>query len=361
MRNKVLFTLAIIGLVAGLVSAYIFGIEKKPQPPAFNPASNPYGKGIYANGIIESYQKSGENINIYPEVAGTITRILVAEGQTVRQGTPLLMIEDSVQRATAAQQKSQAEAALAFLEELKAQPREETLEVARAQVELAQATLKSSRDQLDKQRQSYALNPRSVSRNDLDNAENAANVAKANLDVARRQYELTEAGAWIYDIRNQENQYRALTKAYTASNALLAKYTVRAPADGVILSINAAVGSYISPQGTYDTYTQGATPVFVMGSARNYMGVRCYIDEILVHRLPKGGRMKAKMFIRGTDINLPLEYVRVQPYVSPKIQLSNQRTERVDVRVLPVIFRFAKPADLSLYPGQLVDVYIGEE
>jgi HlyD family secretion protein len=70
--------------------------------------------------------------------------------------------------------------------------------------------------------------------------------------------------------------------------------------------------------------------------------------------------MRAQMFIRGTNIRVPLEYVRVQPYVSPKIQLSNQRTERVDVRVLPVLFRFQKPKDIQLYPGQLVDVYIGE-
>ena len=69
-----MFSLAIVGLLAGLVSAYIYGIEKKPQPPVFNPASNPYGKGIYANGIIESYQTSGANINIYPEVSGTIIK-----------------------------------------------------------------------------------------------------------------------------------------------------------------------------------------------------------------------------------------------------------------------------------------------
>ncbi len=361
MRNRIIFILAIIGLLAGLVSAYIFGIEKKPLPPAFNPASNPYGKGIYANGIIESYQLNGENINIYPEVPGTITKILVAEGQSLRQGTPLLAIDDSVQRAIVAQQKSQAEAALALLEELKAQPRKENLEVAKAQVDFASASLKNAQDQLDKQRQSYSLEPRSVSKNDLDNAENAVHVAKANLEVARRQYELTKAGAWVYDIRNQENQYQALTKAYMASNALLAKYTIRAPADGVILSINAAVGSYISPQGTYDTYTQGSTPVFVMGSAQEYSGIRCYIDEILVHRLPPAAKMKAKMFIRGTDISIPLEYVRIQPYVLPKIELSNQRAERVDVRVLPVIFRFVQPKKTSLYPGQLVDVYIGEE
>lgn len=361
MRNKVIFILAIIGLAAGLVSAYIFGIEKKPPPPAFNPASNPYGKGIYANGIIESYQTHGENINIYPEVSGTITKILVAEGQSVRQGMPLIMIDDSVQRATAAQQKSQAEAARALLEALKAQPRKETLEVAQAQVEYASAGLKSALDQLDKQRKSYEIDPKSVSKDALDNAENAVSVAKTNLEVVRKQYDLTKAGAWIYDIRNQENQYNALTKAYMASSALLDKYIIKATGDGVILSINAAVGSYISAQGAYDTYTQGLSPVLVMGSDQEFLGLRCYVDEILVYRLPQLTQMTARMFIRGTDINVPLEYVRVQPYVSPKIQLSNQKAERVDVRVLPVLFRFAKPKNLTLYPGQLVDVFIGEK
>ncbi len=361
-RNKVIFILAAIGLVAGLVSAYILGIEKKTPPPVFNPASNPYGQGIYANGIIESYQSNGENINIYPEVAGTVTGIPVAEGQSVRQGTPLIMIDDSVQRATAAQQKSQAEAARALLEELRAQPRKETLDIAKAQVDNAIAGLKNTQDQLDKQRRSYELDPKSVSKNDLDNAENAVKVAKTNLEVFRKQYELTKAGAWIYDIRNQERQYNALTEAYRSANALLNKYVIKAPDDGVILAINTTTGSYISPQGTYDTYTQGSTnPAIVMGSAQNYIGVRCYIDEILVHRLPLAGKMTAKMFIRGTDISVPLEYVRVQPYVSPKIELSDQRAERVDVRVLPVLFRFAKPKNTPLYPGQLVDVYIGEK
>ena len=362
MRNKVIFILAAIGLMAGLVSAYLLSVEKKPPPPVFNPASNPYGQGIYANGIIESYQSNGENINIYPEVAGKVAGIPVAEGQSVRQGTPLIMIDDSVQRATVAQQKSQAEAALALLEELRAQPRKETLDVAGAQVDNGIAGLKNAQDQLDKQRKSYELDPKSVSKNDLDNAENAVKVAKTNLEVFRKQYELTKAGAWIYDIRNQERQYNALTEAYRSANALLNKYVVKAPADGVILAINTAAGSYISPQGTYDTYTQGSTnPAVVMGSGQDYIGVRCYIDEILVHRLPPAGKITAKMFIRGTDISVPLEYVRVQPYVSPKIELSDQKTERVDVRVLPVLFRLRKPKEMALFPGQLVDVYIGEK
>jgi HlyD family secretion protein len=105
MRSRVVFILAVIGLVAGLVSAYLFGVEQKLQPPAFNPAFNPYDKGIYANGIIESYQPNGKNINIYPELPGTVTGILVSEGQSVRRGMPLIMIDDYVQRATVAQQK----------------------------------------------------------------------------------------------------------------------------------------------------------------------------------------------------------------------------------------------------------------
>jgi HlyD family secretion protein len=357
-RNRVLFALVGLGIVAGLVSAYVYARPKHPLPPAFNPAPNPYGDGIYANGIVESYQANGENINIYPEVSGTITQVFVKEGQSVKQGTPLFAIDDSVQRALVEQQKSQAGAAQAVLEELNAQPRKENLEVARAQVEMATAGLKSAQDQLEKQQHAISIEPRAVSKDALDNTTNAVKVARANLDVVTRQYELTKAGAWVYDRRNQQRQVEVLQKAVATSSALLAKYTVKAPSDGVILSIQAAVGSYLSPQGIYATYTQGFAPVVVMGSGQGHLGVRCYIDEILIPRLPPAARMRARMFIRGTNISVPLEFVRVQPYVSPKIQLSNQRTERVDLRVLPVIFRFEPPAGVDLYPGELVDVYV---
>jgi HlyD family secretion protein len=361
MRNRVLFILAITGILAALYSAHLYSQQPPSQPPVFNPAPNPYSDGIYANGIIESFQTEGENINIYPEVAGPITRILVSEGEKVKKGTPLLQIDESVQRATAEQQKSQAEAALALLDELKAQPRPETLEVAAAQVGAAQAALKSARDTLAKQERSYALDPQSISLDVLDNARNAASVAEANLTVARKQYDLTKAGAWSYDIQNQQKQHDALAKSYEASTALLSKYTITAPVDGIVLSIEAAAGSYVSPQGAYGTYTEGFSPLIVMGTPQDSLEVRCYIDEILVHRLPQATNMAAKMFIQGTDISVPLTFERLQPYVSPKIELSNQREERVDVRVLPVIFRFEKPKDLNLFPGQLVDVYIGQK
>jgi HlyD family secretion protein len=199
-----------------------------------------------------------------------------------------------------------------------------------------------------------------VSLNNLDNAKNAERMAATNLKVVEKQYALTKAGAWIYDIQNQERQYVALKDAYEASKALLAEYTICAPVDGTVLSLQTGVGSYVSPQGAYDTYTQGMDPVAVLGRTETYLQVRAYIDEVLVSRLPPPGKMQAEMFIRGTSVHVPLTFARIVPYVSPKIELSDQRQERVDVRVLPVIFHFQRPKTLSLYPGELVDVYVGK-
>ncbi|HBZ70770.1 MAG TPA: glycosyl hydrolase family 18 [Deltaproteobacteria bacterium] len=358
MRNRILFALAAIGVLAGLISALVFAVRSRPLSPVFAPAANPYEHGVYANGIIESLQESGENINVYPEVGGTVIEIVVHEGSRVTRGATLVRLDDSIQRATAEQLQAQADAAFAMLEELRAQPRPENLEIARAQVRAAERSLKSADDDRAKQQQAYDTMPDSVSKMVLDQAINATELARANLAVAQRNYELVKAGAWSYDIRNQEAQYNALTKGAAAARALLAKYTVTAPVDGVVLSITATVGSYASPQGTLESYSAGTAPLLVMGTGDDYVAVRCYVDEILIAKLHDLENLEATMFIRGTDVKIPLEFVRVQPLVSPKIELSNQRTERVDVRVLPIIFRFKKPENVLIYPGQLVDVYM---
>ena len=358
--RKLLFVLSFFGLLAGCVVAYLAAITQPPLPPAFSPATNPYPQGIYANGILESEQASGENINVYPEVPGTVTQIVVSEGQEVKKGTVLLRIGDSVQRATTEQLEAQAQAAFTLLNELKAQPRKENLDVAEAQVVAAEAALKTAQDALDKQQSAFDMDPKSISKDALDSARNAVATGQANLEVARKQRDLTKAGAWVYDINNQEKQYNALTKSYLSASALLSKYSLEAPKDGRVLAINTAVGDFVSAQGGYDTYTQAMTPALVLGSSEDQLHVRCYVDEILVPRLPDPSHMKAQMSVRGSNVKVPLEYVRMQPIVSPKIELSDQRLERVDVRVLPIIFRVVRARQLNLYPGQLVDVYISE-
>ena len=359
MRKVVTLCAVIFAVLTAIGGGGFVYAHAHPNKVASTPARSAYPQGILANGIVESYQSNGANINLYPEVPGVVTGVLVTEGQAVTRGTILVQIDDSIQRATADQQKAQAESAQAILEELRAQPRKETLAVASAQRDMAEASLKTAADTLDKEQSSYKLAPESVSKDALDNALNADKVATANLAMVGKQYELVRAGAWVFDVKNQEKQTEALGKAYAASSALLAKYAITAPSDGIVLSIGATVGSYVSAQGAYDTYTQGFDPVVVMSTANGTLAVRCYIDEILIPRLPAADRLAAQMSVRGNPTKIPLEFVRMQPYVSPKIQLSNERQEKVDLRVLPIIFRFHPPPGMQVFPGELVDVYVG--
>ena len=94
--------------------------------------------------------------------------IFANEGQTVRAGQPLFAIDDSVQRATTEQERMQAQAALAALNELKAEPRRETLAVAQAQYDQAKAQWVQLAHVEDKTVRSAQLDPRSVSKEALD-------------------------------------------------------------------------------------------------------------------------------------------------------------------------------------------------
>lgn len=307
MNIKTLFILACVGILAGLISVYVYHEKIEPKPP-ITVSYNPYATGIYATGIVESYQVNGSNVNIFPEVPGKVITIFVKDGQTIHAGDPLLALDDSVQR--------------------------KIVEKDIAEIELARANLTNVQAQLDKISKSFYLDPKSVSKNTLDNAINAVLIDQKSLIVAIAQSK--------------------------SDTAVLAKYIINSPIDGIILRVVVAVGDYVtSTQGTFDTYTQSFLPAVQMGVITPYLAVRCYLNEILIPKLPDSSKLDATLFIRGTkNESIALEYVNTQPYAIPNIQLSNERNERVDVRVLPILFKFKKPNNMNIFPGQLVDIYI---
>ena len=359
MRNKALVALAIVGFLLGVSGAWYFGSTHSAQRPAFKPAESPYVSGIYTTGIVESLQGSGENVNIFPEVTGRVTHMWVSEGDEVKAGAPLFDIDSSVQQAAVDSQKATAEAAFSVLEELKNEPRPENLKIAYAQVTLAEQSVQQAREQYEKRLRSVEIDKHSLSADTVDTALGALRIAEANLAAVTRQYELVKAGAWAYQVRSQEKVYQAAQKQYEASEALLRRYTVRATTDGQVIRINVPVGGYVSLGGVYATYTQSTVPTVVLSPGGEPLGVRVFVDEILLQRLPDAAHIVAQMQVRGSEVRVQLEFVRVQPYVTPKIELSDQRTEQIDVRVLPVLFKFKPTKQLRLYAGQQVDVYIG--
>ena len=68
-ESKILTALVILGIVAGLVSAYVYGIRKPPLPPAFNPAPRILMPKVFMpTASLKATSRNGANINIYPEV-----------------------------------------------------------------------------------------------------------------------------------------------------------------------------------------------------------------------------------------------------------------------------------------------------
>jgi len=84
--------------------------------------------------------------------------------------------------------------------------------------------------------------------------------------------------------------------------------------------------------------------------------VRVDVDEHDAWRVRGGTQAVASPRGNGS-IRIPLEFVRFEPYVIPKKSLTGDSTERVDTRVLQIIYR-VKEQSAPLYVGQQVDVYI---
>jgi len=84
--------------------------------------------------------------------------------------------------------------------------------------------------------------------------------------------------------------------------------------------------------------------------------VRTDVDENDAWRFARGARAIA--YLRGNPrMHTELTFVRVEPYVVPKRSLTGDTSERVDTRVLQVLYGFPRE-QLKVYVGQQMDVYI---
>lgn len=88
----------------------------------------------------------------------------------------------------------------------------------------------------------------------------------------------------------------------------------------------------------------------------NPLHVRVDVDEADARKVRIDS--KASATPRGSaDQKIELAFVRFEPFVIPKKSLTGDSTERVDTRVLQVIYQ-VKETQHSLFVGQLLDVYI---
>lgn len=147
-----------------------------------------------------------------------------------------------------------------------------------------------------------------------------------------------------------------------AAQVMLDKQTVRAPVDGRVFQVNVAVGEAVNVNAP-----SSGTPLLVMGTV-DPLYVRISLDENDAWRYVAG--QPATGAVRGNQqLTFPLKFVRIEPYVVPKKSLTGATSERVDTRVLDVMYEVQPNSDgpdgtkgaVALFPGQQIDVFIAAD
>ncbi len=296
--------LALAGVL--LTIATLWGARDKPAapPPMEAPPRNPYASTVAAAGIIEAVN---ENVRIAPPVAGLITKVHVAVADHVKKGDPLFQLDDRELRA-------------------QLQTRTDSLPSASARIAEQDIQLRNVQDQL--RRLESVKDRRAVSEDDVQRKWHEVEAAKRGLIRSKADLQLA---------KTQRDEVQAI----------LERLTVRAPRDGTILQVNIRAGEY--------AMVNANEPLILLGDIETFQ-VRADIDEVNAPLVIPGS--PAVAYLKGrTEHAITLTFDRIEPYIVPKRSLTGDNRERVDTRVLQVIYQFEKPA-FRIYVGQQVDVFI---
>jgi multidrug resistance efflux pump len=207
-----------------------------------------------------------------------------------------------------------------------------------------------------------------VSEEELAKRRLAVELSQAQLNRVKADFRLWEAGAWQPDkdiagaavtqaeaqLQQTQTELERLTVA--APQFALARTTAGAEPSAPevkeykVLQVNIRPGEYVS--------NAGGQPLIVLGCVGN-LHVRVDLDENDISRFRPDLPGVAKL--RGNpNVKFDLRFVRVDPYVIPKKSLTGANTERVDTRVLQVIYRL-DTKDRPLYVGQQMDVFLNAD
>ena len=279
------FYLAIAGIVGVVLMVNKLRAKPPAPPPLVEPARSPYANSVAATGLIEATR---ENVKLGAPKGGLIQKIFVQVGSKVKEGNPILQLDARETVAKLATAQSQLEALRAAL---KAE-----------QVMAADATDQLKRwEKLEKDR-----------------------VASQN-EVLRKSF---QAQNWDARVTKIEADVKAAQAQVAQTQVELDVLTIRAPRDGTVLQINVREGEFAG--------TAPSEPLLILGEV-DKLQVRADVDEQNAPLIQPD--QPAVAFLKGSTQNaFPLRFVRIEPFVIPKKSLTGDSAERVDTRVLQIIF-----------------------
>jgi RND family efflux transporter MFP subunit len=239
-------------------------------------------------------EASTGNIAVGTPVSGIVTAVYVKWGERVKSGDPLFKIDSG---------------------DLKGQ-----VLFALAKIKEAQTALAKVKNRL---KVGESLSPGvSISVEELNNR---------RLDVGVGEAILASAEAQLKQIKLE-----------------IERRIVRARLPGRILQMNTRLGEYAQSG-------PASTPLMLLGDD-DRLHVRVDVDENEVWRFRPCASAIAS--VRGNPgLKTPMKFQRTDPDVVPRMSVTGDSTQRVDTRVLQVIYSFDR-GSLPVYVGQQMDVFI---
>src|SRR5262245_44171845 len=235
------YVLPALALAGALYAASIVAAGSQPAPvaqPVTDPAQAPFAAYIAGSGIVEA---ASRNIAIGAPVGRLVAEVPVKVGDRVPAGAPLFRLESRILEADLGVRRAELATARARLERLRAAPRPEEVPPAEARVAAAEATLADLKNQVALWE--TVADRRAVSAEDLARRRYAAQAAEARLAEARAALALLKAGAWTSDLEVAAAEVAQAEAQVKSAEIEVARLTVRAPVDGMVLQLNVRPGA----------------------------------------------------------------------------------------------------------------------
>lgn len=227
--------------------------------------------------------------------------------------------------------------------------RPEEIEKQQSLVAQAHAQVDDAATQLKLRESAFTEEARAVSLDEINQAKAMLLQRQAALAYAGQEFERLRNGTWQPDMAIQEATVSESRAQVEQSLSDLERLTVRSPIKGVVLQVKIHPGEF-APAG------QSTDPLMLIG-ARDSLVVRAQIDENDAWRVKRDESAVARP--RGRNqMQIPLTFVRFEPFIVPKKSLTGDSNERVDTRVLEVLYKFQAPKEGGVFAGQQMDVYI---
>jgi len=204
-----------------------------------------------------------------------IAAVLVQEGDVIHKGEVLARLDTSRLEPQFEVAKAQVAAQKAAVKRLHNGSRPE--EIAQAHANLASAKADAENAHTIYAREKTLLEKASATRQDVDNAKAAMDVADAKVEVNQKALDLAIAGPRVEDIAQAEAQLRGDEAQWALVRQQLADAELKAPVDGIIRSRLMEPGDMASPQ----------RPVFSL-AVMDPKWVRAYVSEPDLGRVHPG-------------------------------------------------------------------------